>query len=94
MSKVHICRQHELDQDRCRDVAEQLLDKLINKFGGSISEEGEDYRYNHPTGIKAKVEPRAGEITIDVKLGMMTRSLAPKLDEAINRVLDEYIGEA
>lgn len=92
MKNIKICRQHKLDSDECREVAEHLLDKLVDHFGGSVSCIGEDYQYRHPTGIKALVEARSEELNVNVKLGLMTAALAPKLEQEINRVLDEHIG--
>jgi len=36
------------------------------------------------------VTPKEGELLVDVKLGLMARSFAPKLEEKINEVLDDY----
>jgi len=90
VSKVHVCRKHNLDDDECRSVAEDLLEKLVGEFGGSYRSEGNSYRYKHATGVNAQVTPKEGELLVDVKLGLMARSFAPKLEEKINEVLDDY----
>jgi len=92
MSQIKICKQHDLDEQQCRDVAEQLLDKLVAKFGGSLQAGGDEYYYKHSTGINAVVEPRHGELLVNVKMGLLTRAMAPQLEAEINRVLDEQIG--
>lgn len=92
MSQIKICKQHQLDEHECRAVAEKLLDKLVTKFGGSVKAGGDDFHYKHSTGINALVEPRDGELLVNVKMGMLTRSMAPQLEAEINRVLDEKIG--
>lgn len=92
MSKIHICKQHDLDEEGCRSVAENLLDQLVDHFGGYVEHEGDHYRYMHGTGIKARVIPAEGEITISVTMGLLTGALAPRLEKEINRVLDEQIG--
>ena len=91
MTHVHISKQHEYDEDECREVAEELLDMLVDKFGGRVRPDGNKYHYKHTTGISALVEANAGEVTIKVKLGMLTRSFAPQLEKEINRILDEHI---
>ena len=91
MSQIKICKQHQLDQQECRDVAEKLLDKLVAKFGGSVKAGGDEYHYKHSTGINAVVEPRDGELLVNVKMGLLTRAMAPQLEAEINRVLDEQI---
>lgn len=89
---LQICREHDLNHEECVNLAEELLDKLVGHFGGSVSCVGDDYQYTHPTGIKAMVVPGEQDLMVNVKLGLLTRSLAPRLEEEINRVLDEYIG--
>ncbi|MBX2849746.1 MAG: polyhydroxyalkanoic acid system family protein [Acidiferrobacterales bacterium] len=89
--KIEICRKHKMGQDECRVVAEQMLDKLVDHFGGSVSSVGEDYQFNHPTGIKAMVEAGDKELYVNVKLGILTSGLAPKVEAEINKILDEHI---
>lgn len=92
MSNVRICRAHDLDEQECKALAEELLEKLVSKFGGSYSERGSNYQYRHTAGVSANVEPNAGELVVEVKLGIMTRALAPQLESEMNKVLDEYLG--
>jgi len=91
MSKLSVRREHDLDQESSRELAENLLNKLVDKFGGQFSEDGQNYRYKHTMGVNAIVEPNDGEFVIDVKLGLMTRSLAPQLEGQMNKILDEYL---
>jgi putative polyhydroxyalkanoate system protein len=94
MSNVRISRKHNLDSEECRALSEELLSKLVSKFGGSYRERGDCYSYRHSTGLKAIVEPAKGQLNIDVKLTIMTRSFAPMVEKQINEVLDDYIGVA
>jgi putative polyhydroxyalkanoate system protein len=94
MSNVRISRKHNLDSEECRALSEELLSKLVSKFGGSYRERGDCYSYRHSTGLKAIVEPAEGRLNIDVKLTMMTRSFAPMVEKQINEVLDDHIGVA
>ena len=91
MSDLNVCRKLDLDQQECQNLAVELLDKLLSKFGGKYKQVGEDYRYKHTAGVNALVEAKAGELNVDVKLGMMTRALAPQLEKEMNRVLDEHL---
>ena len=91
MSKLSLRREHDLSQLESKELAEKLLAKLVNKFGGKISEKGECFVYKHTMGVDAVVEPKEGEFLVDVKLGLMTRSLAPKLETEMNKILDEYL---
>lgn len=94
MSNIHISRKHNLEHDECQAVAEDLLDQLVAAFGGRVSRDGNNYSYRHTTGLKAVIEPRAGELDINVKLNLMTRSFGPQVEKQINEVLDEHIGTA
>lgn len=91
MSDLNIRREHNLNEEECRVMAEDLLGQLVEKFGGSISEEGNCFRYRHTTGMKASVEPKQGVLDINIKLNFMTRTFAPEIKKQVNRVLDKYI---
>jgi len=91
MSKVNVCREVDLDQGECNDLALQLLEKLVAKFGGGYASEGDNYRYKHSLGVNALVEPRSGELNVDVKLGIMARKFAPQFEKEMNRALDEHL---
>ena len=56
----------------------------MDKFGGEFEEDGEDFRYKHPTGIKAHIAVAEEDLSVDVKLGLMTRSFAPQMEAEIN----------
>lgn len=91
MSKVHVCRKHDLGEVECKALAVKLLERLVGEFGGDYKVEGNSYRYKHTTGINAQVMPKAGELLVDVKLGLLTRSFAPALEKKMNEVLDDYL---
>jgi len=91
MSDLRVCRELDVDEQECQDLAVELLEKLVSKFGGKYKQDGANYRYKHTAGVNALVEPKAGELVVDVKLGMMTRALAPQLEKEMNRVLDDHL---
>ena len=91
MSKLNLRREHDLSQSESKELAEKLLGKLVDKFGGKISEDGNNFVYKHTMGVDAVIEPNDGEFVVDVKLGFMARSFAPKLEGKMNEILDEYL---
>jgi len=91
MSKLNLRREHNLSQSESKELAEKLLAKLVDKFGGTISEQGNNFAYKHTMGVDAIVEPNEGEFVVDVKLGFMARSFAPKLEGKMNEILDQYL---
>ena len=91
MSKLNFVRQHDLSQSECKALAEKLLGKLVDRYGGSISQKKDQYIYKHNLGVNAVVVPNEGEFIVDVKLGLMARSFAPKLEGEMNRILDENL---
>ncbi|GAA6139135.1 hypothetical protein NBRC116583_28820 [Arenicella sp. 4NH20-0111] len=92
MSKIQVCRAHDLSGEECQTLAEELLNKLVDKFGGSYQPAGVNYSYRHTAGVTATVEPKEDELIVNVKLGMMARAFAPQLESEMNKVLDEYLG--
>ena len=91
MSKLNLRREHDLSQSESKELAEKLLGKLVDKFGGKISEDGNNFVYKHTMGVDAVIEPNDGEFVVDVKLGFMAKSFAPKLEGKMNEILDEYL---
>ncbi len=91
MSNLRVRRELDLDEQECQELALELLDKLVGAFGGKYAQAGSNFRYKHTAGVNAIVEPRAGELVVDVKLGIMARALAPQLEAEMNRVLDEHL---
>lgn len=91
MNKIQISRKHNMGHQECCELAEGLLDQLVGKYGGSIKNDGQCYHYRHSTGMKAMVEPREDELDITVKLNLITKSFAPRVEEQINKVLDEKL---
>lgn len=93
MSNLRVCRELDVNEQECQELAVELLDKLVSAFGGKYKPDGSNYRYKHTAGVAALVEPRAGELNVDVKLGLMARALAPQLEKEMNRVLDEHLNQ-
>jgi len=88
-----INRSHDLGLDECQNLAKELLEKIAERYGGTLDCGGENYKYNHATGVDVVIKPRAEKIDIDVQLGMIARAFAPKINEEINKVLNKHIGE-
>ncbi len=91
MSKIQVCRSHDLGEQDCQNLAQELLDKLVDKFGGTYQAAGQNYTYKHTAGVNATVEPKPNELVVNVKLGMMARAFAPQLESEMNKVLDQYL---
>lgn len=91
MSNIRVCRAHDLGGEGCQNLAVELLDKLVNKFGGSYKPLGNNYTYKHTAGVNATVEPTEDELVVNVKLGIMARAFAPQLEAEMNKVLDDYL---
>lgn len=91
MSNVRVCRPHNLGEEGCQNLAEELLNKLVDKFGGSYQPAGGNYSYKHTAGVNATVEPKPDELVVNVKLGIMARAFAPQMEAEMNKVLDDYL---
>ena len=91
MSKLNFVREHDLSESECKDLAEKLLDKLVNKYGGKVSQKKDQFVYKHKMGVDAVVQSNENEFVIDVKLGLMARSFAPRLEGEMNKILDKHL---
>lgn len=91
MANLNIRREHKLNEVDCRNLATDLLGQLVNKYGGSICDQGHCLDYRHSSGMKASIAPKEGELDINIKLNMLTRSFAPEIEKRLNEVLDEHL---
>lgn len=88
---IKIERAHQLDEIESWNLAVDLLEKLVEKYGGEIEEYDESLSYKHPTGLRGEVVPVAGKISVELKLNLMTRAFAADIEQGINSVLDRYV---
>ncbi len=92
MSHIKISRSHNLGHGECEQLAEELLDRLVDHYGGAVKKDRNTFRYSHRSGMSAVVETGEDALDIAIRLTMMTRAFGPKIEQQLNRILDEHLG--
>ena len=91
MSRIYIQRDHELDNRTLRKRAERLAKQLQSEFGGNYRWEGNTVHYNYSGGIDARLTLQDADILVDVKLGVLMLMLRKRLQQEIERYLDQHL---
>ena len=91
MSRIYIQRDHELDNRTLRKRAERLAKQLQSEFGGNYRWEGNTVHYNYSGGIDARLTLQEADILVDVKLGVLMLMLKKRLQQEIERYLDQHL---
>jgi len=91
MARLIISREHDLEFNELCERAEQLADKLREKFGGSWRWEEDTLHYNYSGGVDAQVNPYEDEIEILVDMSMMMGMFKKQIEQEINRYLDDHL---
>jgi len=91
MTDVKITRAHELGCEQAKKVVQQLVDKLISRFGGKSSSQGNCVSYSHAGGVNGRIKCGEDEIVVNVSLTFMMSTLRGVIEAEINESLDKYL---
>jgi len=93
MKTIIVEREHDLGQEDCQALAEELVTKWVKRIGGRKSIDDNVVSFKHINGTKGEMIIEEDFISIEIKLGMLVRSLGSVIESEINRTCDKYIGE-
>lgn len=91
MAGIAIRWEHNLEPEALREQMEQLAETLRQKFGGDYHWQGNVLEYHYSGGLDARVECRAGEILVDVRLGMMMGMMKGRIRSEIEGYLERHL---
>lgn len=91
MKTIRVCREHNLSQQECQQLAEQITDKLIARIGGQKTIAGNVIHYQHASGSKGTLTSTANQLEIVVQLGLLARSFAGTIEKEIQQSCDKYL---
>lgn len=91
MSHIIIHRDHELTLDQARAAAEALAGRLAERYEISHHWQ-EDSLHFERSGVSGQIDLEPGVIRISVRLGFLLVSLKSRLEQEIDRQLDEMLG--
>ncbi len=91
MKEINVVRQHQLGQQACLELADQITDKLIARIGGSKRIEGSTIYYKHGSGSQGQLVSSDNRLEISVKLGLLVRAFGKSIEQEIESSCDEYL---
>lgn len=90
MSHIEIRRTHNLGETEARARVERIERDLLAKYKVDLTWRGEDATIKGP-GVTGDAHVDGESLRISLKLGLMLRPMASKLQQAIERKVDEAL---
>lgn len=91
MTAIKITRAHDLGREQAKKVVQKLVDKLISRFGGKSSWQGDSVSYSHAGGVDGRIKCGEDEIVVKVSLTFMMSTLGGVIEAEIKESLDKYL---
>jgi putative polyhydroxyalkanoate system protein len=97
MATIDIRRAHTLDKDEAKKRAEQLAKGLEEKLGIRWNWEGDNIRFDAPSGAakgaSGKVSVDGQAVRVEVDLPFLLKAVKGTVESKINQKLDDLIGK-
>ncbi len=90
MSHIDISRSHCLGRQGARRSAEEIAEQLDQEFDLSYRWEGDVLHFQR-SGVDGHMEVTDVEVRIRCRLGLLLRPLRGRLENEIERYLDEFL---
>lgn len=91
MSHIIIHRDHQLTLEQAHTAAEALVSQLAERYEISHHWQ-EDSLYFERSGVSGQIDLEPGMIRVSVRLGFLLISLKSRLEQEIDRQLNEMLG--
>ncbi|HMM55740.1 MAG TPA: polyhydroxyalkanoic acid system family protein [Candidatus Desulfobacillus sp.] len=91
MADILIRRRHALSVRAARRAAEQVASQLGEEFELSY-EWDENVLLFRRSGVSGELAVKKGEVSIQVRLGMLLTVIRPRIESEIHRYFDENFG--
>jgi len=93
MADIHIVRTHSMPLQQARDAASNLAGKLEQKFDLETQWQEDTLHFQRP-GVTGTLALGEGEVTIDVRLGLLLSAFRGAMEEQISEQLDRVFDPA
>lgn len=91
MAHVDVRREHALELEDARTKVREIEPRLREKYGITISWTG-DRGQVKGRGVSGTVELSGNSVSLSLKLGLLLRPMAGKIQTAVERALDGALG--
>lgn len=95
MSDLNIVRNHNLGLDKARNVTDEWIQSAKNDYGMRCEltrTDDKDVVAFKRTGVKGELVTTATAFEMKAKLGFLFKSFLPKIEQQINKNLDDMLG--
>ncbi|WP_162874246.1 polyhydroxyalkanoic acid system family protein [Pseudomonas viridiflava] len=90
MAKITVERPHSLGREQAREKAEQLVEKLADRYGLAHEWVGDTVKLEGK-GAKCKVEVEDELIRINIDLNFILSTMSGSIKSEVERVLDKAL---
>jgi len=90
MAKINLSKEHSKSTEEINQLVDRLEKELCKELNLNSSRKGNQVLFNR-SGVDGSLTMAEQRIDIDIKLGMMNSLLAPKIESALRRKLEEYL---
>ncbi|MEE4342002.1 polyhydroxyalkanoic acid system family protein [Pseudomonas alliivorans] len=90
MAKITVERPHSLGREQAREKAEQLVEKLADRYGLAHEWVGDTVKLEGK-GAKGKVEVEEELIRINIDLNFILSTMSGSIKSEVERVLDKAL---
>jgi putative polyhydroxyalkanoate system protein len=91
MSKIKVERSHDKGLDWAKSKAEEVSKVLSEKYGLSSAWKGEQTLEFSGKGVDGSLGIEDNRLSVSLKLGLMLRPFASKIEESVNKAIDRAI---
>ena len=91
MSKIKIERAHDFGADAAKEKVTAIEGKLQERYGVTLNWRGYDADVKG-TGVSGAIAIAADNVTLELKLGLLLRPLAGKIQSGIEGALEKALG--
>ena len=90
MSVIRVVREHQLELEESKRIAEEMVVSLAEEFGVKYHWEDETVRFKG-AGAKGRMTLLPGQIKLKMELGFLLVPLKSNIERSITRRLDECL---
>ncbi len=85
---ISITRRHLTDKEHAREMVQDVVTKLVTRYGGSYRWVG-DWAHYRFTGMTANLGFDEQQVTVEIKLAATMKVLKSTIEKAINDYMDK-----
>lgn len=90
MSTIQFRRNHQLGAERAREIAEQVVADLENRYGGAHHWDGSVLHFERG-GISGRMQVADDMIDLNLKLGLAMRPFRASIESVVSERMDKLL---